>query len=172
MKIRMPWGEVVENKTPVWKTPNNHDTMFESNRTALFCAEPSLAKQEFKEDADINVILARVMKTGEIPNMVLPEHFTDVSEKKTYHEQATQLAEANALFYRLPADIRTKFSNDPATWADAVVQATEKGDGEALEAFGIDLSIEAKATIARAQEKAAKAAEATKEAAKKSEPAK
>lgn len=134
----MPDGEVIEREaTPIWKTPHNHDTEFESARTALFTPEPSLTKQEFKEDADINVILERFLKTGQVPAMVLPEHFADNTTRKTYFEAATAAAEANDLFYRLPPALRGEHLNDPTRWADAVVTAVQTNDRDALAKLGI-----------------------------------
>lgn len=134
----MPDGEKVKKDFPDFKTPWNHDTNFESDRVALFCNDPSLTKQEFKEDADINVILARVLKTGEMP-ITLPEHFADLTDRTDYFTMASQVAEANALFYELPANKRALFLNDPTRWADAVVKATQDGDRQELIALGIDV---------------------------------
>jgi len=151
MKIKMPDGELVENKTPQWKTPFNHDTDFESERTGLYCRDPSLTKQEFKEDADINVILERFMRGGDLPPPVLPEHFADTSGKTTYFEMASKVAIANKVFYELDAKKRAEHLNDPTRWADAVVKATEAKDADALEQLGIDVSNERKAAEETAQ---------------------
>lgn len=124
---------------PYFKTPWNHDTDAESLRTATTCSDPSLTKQEFKDETDINVILDRFMKTKELPPMALPEHFLDLSGRKTYFEMASQVAEANEKFYLLDADTRAQFQNDPTKWADAVVSATEHGDRKALREMGIDV---------------------------------
>lgn len=138
-KFVMPEGEIVEKDMPVWKTPWNHDTEFESARTATFTPEPSLTKQEFKEETDINVILARFMRTGEPPPMVLPEHFADLTTKTTYFDMARGIAEANKHFYLLDASKRAEFQNDPTRWADAVVAAVGNNDREALADLGIDV---------------------------------
>lgn len=140
-KFTMPDGELIEKDFPQWKTPWNHDTNFESDRTGTFCHDQSLTKQEFKEDADINVILARALKTGEMP-VTLPEHFTDLTERTDYFTMASKVAEANALFYELPAAQRALHQNDPTRWADKVVEATIRGDADALEKLGVDLKTE------------------------------
>jgi len=137
-KFTMPTGEVVEREFPVWKTPYNHDTNFESDRTAFYSTEASMTKQEFKEETDINFLLDRFMKGGEAPPLILPEHFADISNRQTYFDTARQVAEAAALFYQLDADTRGYFLNDPNRWADAVVKAVETGDREFLEHMGIE----------------------------------
>jgi len=138
-KFTMPTGDIVEKEMPMWKTPYNHDTNFESDRTALYCADPSLTKQEFKDEADINVILERFMRTREAPPITTPEDFTDLTGRTTYYDMASRVAEANKLFYELPATKRYIFQNDPTRWADAVVQATEAGDRDAMIELGLDV---------------------------------
>lgn len=135
----MPTGEIVFAEMPVFKTPYNHDTNFESDRTALYCADPSLTKQEFKEETDINTILKRFTKTGELPPAPLPEHFTDVSRRTSYFEMRCQIQEAEAIFYNLSADKRAEHLNNPERWADAVTKAVDAGDRDALLKLGIDV---------------------------------
>lgn len=139
-KFTMPDGELIEKEMPMWKTPYNHDRDFESDRTGTYCADPSLTKQEFKDETDINVILERFMKTGEPPPVTLPEHFIDATEKKTWREMAEIQAEMSAKFYTLPPALRFEFLNDPNQWADAVVTALDNNDKQRLEAFGIELA--------------------------------
>lgn len=134
----MPDGEIIKGELPVWKTPYNHDTTLESRRTALYCADESLTKQEFVAETDINVILERFMKTGEPPPMALPEHFLSINRNQTWFELQSHLAEANAMFYTLPPALRAEHLNDPARWADAVVKAVERDSVEDLRALGID----------------------------------
>lgn len=148
-KFQMPTGETVEKDMPQWKTPWNHDTNFESDRTALYCDDESLAKQEFKDECDINIILKRFTRTGEAPPIVLPEHFADLTTRTSYYELSTKIAQANELFYELPAEKRATFLNDPNRWADAVVQATEAGNADRLEALGVDLTAEMRSARAR-----------------------
>lgn len=168
----MPDGEVLTKDFPQFKTPYNHDTNFESDRTALYCKDPSLTKQEFVEEADINNILKRFLKTGEPPPMALPEHFVDTTTKLDMFEMQSRLAEANEMFYRLPADKRAAQQNDPARWADAVIQAATKGDGDALDELGIDTRAERAAALQAAQAASDEAAKAAETAANKSEPGK
>ncbi|UDN67603.1 internal scaffolding protein [robinz microvirus RP_71] len=139
MKHLMPDGELVEMQMPLFKTPYNHNTNFESDRTALYCKDPSMTKQEFMADADINNILAKFLRLGEAPPITLPEHFMDLSQRTTYYDTASQIAETNKLFYNLPARTRAVYANDPTRWADAVVQAVEQNDRQTLLDAGIEL---------------------------------
>lgn len=139
MKITMPDGEIVESKLPVFKTPYNHDTDFEARRTGTYNDEPSLTKQEFKEETDINVIMERFTRGGALPPPVLPEHFMDLAERPTYFDTQQRLAEANRTFYMLPAELRAEFLNDPTRWADAVVKAVDSNDRTGLAALGVEV---------------------------------
>lgn len=139
MTIKMPDGEIVNATLPVWKTPYNHNTDIEARRTGTYNDEPSLTKQEFKEEADINVIMERFTRGGQLPPPVLPEHFLDLAERPTYFDTQQRLAEANTTFYMLPAELRAKHLNDPARWADAVVKAVEAKDGDAILELGLSL---------------------------------
>lgn len=139
-KLNKETGELEEMETPpklFWKTPFNHDTNAESDRVALTCHDESLARQEFVEESDINVMLERFQRTGQLPPMALPEHFIDISDKLTYKEIEERLAEANAVFYNLPPDIRYASSNSPALWSDQVMKALAKGDGDRLVELGL-----------------------------------
>lgn len=145
-KFEMPDGEIIEKDMPIWKTPWNHDTDFESRRTGSFNKEPSLTKQEFKEETNIQFLLERFMKGGEPPPIVLPEHFLDATQQPTYYEMQSRIADANSNFYKLDASMRSRFLNDPALWADAVVTAVNEGDKEFLEECGIELKPQEAAT--------------------------
>jgi len=77
-------------------------------------------KQEFKEESDINVIMARYMRTGHLDNVTtrLPQ-FVDLEGGDFY--QAMQIvAESKSLFQELPSHIRTRFENDPGKFLDFV----------------------------------------------------
>lgn len=151
-KFTMPSGEKVEHEMPVWKTPYNHNTDFESERTALYCADDSLTKQEFVEDSDINVIMKRLLINQNYQDHVADlTAFQDISERPTYFDMQTRLAEINAEFYQLDAGIRSQHSNDPARWADQVVKAVEARDADRIEELGIPLTQERKQAMERAE---------------------
>lgn len=138
-------GEVLAAEVVVaplfWKTPYNHDTNEESKRTGLVCNDESLTKQEFKEDADINVIIQRFLKQGEGPPIVLPEHFQNLTGRTNYFEMHSRIAEANHAFYQLNPGIRAQFQNDPQIWADNVIEAIDEGDVKWLQEHGIDATL-------------------------------
>lgn len=77
-------------------------------------------KQEFKDESDINQIMARYMRTGLIDNVTtkLPQ-FADV-QGQDFYEAMQIVAESKTLFEELPSKIRTEFENDPGKFLDFV----------------------------------------------------
>lgn len=138
-------GEVLDTNCedcgPVFfKTPYNHDRDEEVRLTSLTCTDPSLTDQSFKDDVDINTIVDRLMKTGEV-NIPLPEHFGDQSEIPSLYEAAQRIAENNATFYKLSPKIRNEFMNDPLRWAAQVDLDLAQGNVENLQRMGIDIHL-------------------------------
>lgn len=131
-------GEVLVTEA-FFKTPWNHDTNVESNRTGLLCTDRSLVDESFKDESDINLIVQRVMKGMEVP-VVLPEHFGNADDIPTLLDARTRIAETNAIFYNLPPKLRERFNNDPGYWEHLVIQELGSGNAEQLRALGVDPS--------------------------------
>lgn len=78
---------------------------------------PGKTKQSFKDECDINFIMNKWQRTGEIPaNMVgtMKPHYGDYSDGNDYMEACNQVLEAKAAFQSLPAFLRDRFANEPA----------------------------------------------------------
>lgn len=89
---------------------------------AIYCdcsVEPSLTRQEFAEDCDINTLMAQYEKTGVINhfNNATPQYL-DLSEIPDLQTSLDFIAEANAAFMRLPATVRREFDNDPVKFVE------------------------------------------------------
>lgn len=85
-------------------------------RFYLDCSDlPSLTRQEFAVDCDINTLMAKYEKTGVINhfNNAQPRYI-DLAETPNLQEALTTLADAQTAFMRLPAATRREFDNDPA----------------------------------------------------------
>jgi len=131
-----------------WKTPYNHDTKAEAMRHGFKTTGPSKTQQNFTDDADINTIVGRVLKTGIMPDIPIPPQYGDLTTVDDYHTMVNKLAETKALFYRLDAKERAKFDNDPGAWIGYVNQAINEGDLEPLKQMGMDVSAWEKAQAA------------------------
>lgn len=75
---------------------------------------PSLTRQEFADDADINVIMAQYEKTGVISHInSTPPAFLDLSDVPDLQTAITLIRDSETAFMTLPAKTRAEFDNDP-----------------------------------------------------------
>jgi phage internal scaffolding protein len=76
---------------------------------------PSLTRQEFKDECDINVIMASYEATGVINHLArAPPQYVDLTTMPADYQTALGLlAEAETAFMSLPATVRREFDNDP-----------------------------------------------------------
>lgn len=103
---------------------------------------PSLAKQEFKEDSDINTIVRRFGLGVEIPQGLRRPVYGDFTGISDYHQACLAIASANEAFDALPADVRREFRNEPARF---VAFCQDERNRERLDAWGlIDKPLEEK----------------------------
>jgi len=71
-----------------------------------------------KEDCDVNQIVARFHKTGVLPGINAQRVYSDVSDSMSYHDAMNVVARANEQFNSLTAEVRKRFSNDPAQFLE------------------------------------------------------
>lgn len=76
--------------------------------------EPSLTRQEFAEECDINNIMDKYKTTGALThiNSQSPRYF-DFSEAPDFASALTLLKDAEEAFLRVPSKVRAEFDNDP-----------------------------------------------------------
>lgn len=76
-------------------------------------------KQQFKDECNINVIMDRFKKTGQLPTMIKQNpQFADFSDMPTYKEALELVLYSNDQFMALPANVRERFRNDPANFLE------------------------------------------------------
>jgi phage internal scaffolding protein len=114
-----------------FKKPYEYD-----NRVKTVNDEPSMTKQEFTDDVDINRIMDKAQKGMVIShfNKNFPRY--DDMTGIEFTEAMQKVAEAQSLFQELPSSIRTKFDNSPAKFLDWIQD--EKNYDEARE-LGFDM---------------------------------
>lgn len=96
------------------RNPYNYDSDQLSTETGLSCPEESLTEQEHAEEADINYIAERFMRTGEAPQVLNLPTAGDFSGIYDFQSAMNTIAQAREEFMTLPAKIRSRFNNDPA----------------------------------------------------------
>lgn len=104
--------------------------------------EPSATLQSFRDDADINCIIARYENTGVLVDPSVPvsrtPNFGDFSDLPTYQEAQNVIIAAKNAFDTLSAKIRERFHNDPAAYYD-FVRSLKKGSEAYDEAIALGI---------------------------------
>jgi len=81
-------------KLPFIRSPFNYNRDDVSNETGLECPEPTLAQQQFKDETDINVIMERFGRTGEIIGSVRMPAYGDFDSINDYHSAMNAIVAA------------------------------------------------------------------------------
>lgn len=82
-------------------------------------ADDGMTRQEFADECDINVLMARYEKTGVLNHFNARQpQYLDVSEVPDLATSLLYLQEAETAFMRLPAAVRKEFDNDPVKFVD------------------------------------------------------
>lgn len=86
----------------------------------LKCEGPGRTKQSFRDECDINGIMARFQRTGLIDavNKIQPQ-YADVAGFD-FQFAMNQIIQAQDMFAELPSGIRKRFQNDPAAFVEFV----------------------------------------------------
>jgi len=95
--------------------------------------EPSLTQQQFKDECDINNIVKRYNQTGEFLHLTSKQgRFADFSDITDYQTMLDTVARAQEAFASLPANVRTKFSNDPGRLLEFIQDKNNYAEGVEL----------------------------------------
>lgn len=103
---------------PFLRTAYNYDTNAASDESALTCPEPTLTQQSFADEVDINTIVKRFGLTGELPTNVRMPEYGDFTQAMDYHTAMNAIRLADESFYAMPADVRSRFDNNPGKFVD------------------------------------------------------
>lgn len=99
------------------RAPLKYDRDAASRESGLVCGV-SLAKQEFKEECDINELCRRFGLGYEMPQGLRLPTYGDFSHISDYHQAVSAIALARESFDELPAHVRERFSHDPGRFVD------------------------------------------------------
>lgn len=100
------------------RTGLNYDRDAASLETGIVNDEPSMTKQSFAEECDINSIVERFGLTGELPTDVRMPQYADFEQVIDYHTAMNAVVSARESFDQMPAHVRARFNNDPAAFVD------------------------------------------------------
>lgn len=107
--------------------PFNYDADRVSAETGLLCSDESLTDQSGKEDSDINTIVRRFGVTGLMPEAARPLFYADFDDVFDFQSAQNVVAQANQAFMALPAEVRSRFANNPQLFVEYCSEAKEDG---------------------------------------------
>jgi len=82
--------------------------------------QPSLTKQSFTEECNINNIMKKYQKTGAIDHLNKHEASYGYASSDDFTKSMETVARGTNMFQELPSSIRNKFENDPAKFLEFV----------------------------------------------------
>lgn len=75
----------------------------------------SQTQQQFKEETDVNHILAKYKKTNMITHLnKFQGQYGDFATAEDYQETLHRVMNAQEAFNQIPSEVRSRFNNDPA----------------------------------------------------------
>lgn len=99
-------GDVIRPGTNLWPATD-------------FSGDKGFTVQADRDEADINKIVARFQKTGQLPPARGGQpFFGDVSDIDGLADAYMKIKEADDLFMQYPAEVRERFDNDPVKMID------------------------------------------------------
>lgn len=114
------------------RSPYNYDAREAGRESALKCEDPSLAKQSFAEEVDINTIVKRFGLTGQLPPEVAVPRYGDFEDVVDFHTAMNAVTYAKQEFMQLPGALRARFHNDPQELLEFVENDANRGEAEKL----------------------------------------
>jgi phage internal scaffolding protein len=100
------------------RTAYNYDMDEVSEETGLACSEATLAKQEFRDECDINTIIARFGIGYELPEAAHPPSFADFEDVMDFQSAMNSIVAARESFMLLSGEVRARFGNDPQSFVE------------------------------------------------------
>jgi len=116
---------------PFVRDAYNYDMNEVSQEAGLVCDE-GLTHQSFKEECDINTIVKRFGLSGELPEAVRMPTYADFTEVVDFHTAMNAIAKAKEAFDAMPADVRSRFRNDPGAFVDFCSDERNRAEAEKL----------------------------------------
>lgn len=108
-------------------------------RVQKFFSKPSLTRQEFKDECDLSLIVKRFCRTPDgqralqdAMGFVEGLNFEDVTNVPDFRTARDLVIQANDRFMQLPAAVRKRFDNDPASFLDFATNPDNLGEMRAM----------------------------------------
>lgn len=112
----------VDRKGPGVIDPDTGEVTYPDALDFGLACDPAegVTRQEFADEADVNVLMARFEKTGQLPSVVGTNApaYLDVSDVPDLMTALQVVEQAKAAFMTLPAKTRAEFENDPMRFVE------------------------------------------------------
>lgn len=129
------------------QTENKVSSIWDRKRVITdYTQEPSLTKSEFKDECDINNVVARALRTGVIPGIDRQALYGDFSKVSDYATAQVKIAEAKQSFEQLPSAIKEQFDNDVTKLLDWIDNPDNEEEAIKLGLLPGEVSTEANTT--------------------------
>lgn len=134
LPIDIATGELTQSprQAEFVRSANNYDMDAASASSAAYNDQPSLTQQQFKDEVDINNIIERFVKTGELPGDYQTPSYGDYTETPDFHTALSAVREAAENFMLLPAHLRARFNNDPQQLLEFVSEPSNEAEAVRL----------------------------------------
>jgi len=119
-------------KVPFVRSPYNYDRDLASCESGLCCEDLSLTQQHGRDDADINVIMARFGKTGQLPQGVRLPTYGDFEGPLDFQSALHAVMQAEDSFAAMSAKVRARFGNNPASFLDFCSDPANRAEAVSL----------------------------------------
>lgn len=115
-----------------FRNPYNYDGDIVSYESGIDQSdEETMTQQHMRDECDINIIVERFMKTGQMPEGIDFVEI-DVSEVGDFHDALNVVRAAEEQFAALPSRVRERFHNDPAQLMRFVHDENNRAEALAL----------------------------------------
>ncbi len=106
-------------------------------------------KQEFRDECDINVLMARYERSGVLPTARLSNPFyVDAADLPDYQASLQLVRDAHESFEALPARVRSEFDNDPEKF---VAFASDPKNKDQMRDWGLGRPVEPEPSVQRVE---------------------
>lgn len=122
-QAKLPYGDGVVEKRVT--TPPELVDFYQNNGADVGIGDtgPSMTRQEFADECDINVIMAQYEKTGTLNHVAAREPmYLDLTAVPDFRVAMDMMLDAEKAFMSLPALVRKEFDNDARNFVDYAVK--------------------------------------------------
>ena len=109
-------------------------------------------KQSEKDATDINLLMAKYIKTGVIDHVNRHSGHYGFADSVTYHDAMNTVLLAQEMFMDLPSAVRNRFEGDPGRFLDFVSDEANRAEMAEMGLIEVPESVSAPATAEGSEE--------------------